>query len=76
MTQTLGERLKTLRQKLGITQEDVARARGCSKQFVSYVETGKKRVPKSWGLWQINMNKYNNFLHDLKKDLEYVKKVD
>ena len=38
----LGKRIKTERQKRGLTQEGLAEAAGISNNFVSYIENGKK----------------------------------
>lgn len=41
--QSVGARVAELRARRKLSQEDLAAAAGCSKSFVSQLETGKKR---------------------------------
>lgn len=42
---SFGEQLEALRKTASLTQEAVAAAIGCSRQFVAAVERGTKRLP-------------------------------
>ena len=41
---TIGKRLKSARESLGFTQEQVARYIGTSREAISYIETGARPV--------------------------------
>lgn len=49
---TLGERLKERRLELGMTLEAVGDMAGCSKQFVSQIEQGKREIPSKNSGWK------------------------
>ncbi len=69
MTQTLGQRLKQKRLDAGLTQQQVALAYGCTKQFVCLVEQGKKPPPKSWAIFKVtvDLSEYERILQKLCK---------
>lgn len=47
MSSSVSERLKRARQKMGLTQQEVATALGISREQVSYFETGSRPVSLS-----------------------------
>ena len=49
---TLGERLKERRLELGLTLRFIGKCMGCSKQFVSQIEQGKRDIPRKNPNWR------------------------
>ena len=47
MAQTLGERLKAVRRRLGMSQEELATRSGVSQEVIEIVESGKRRYMRS-----------------------------
>ena len=47
MEQTLGERLKAVRRRLGMSQEELALRSGVTKEAIEVVESGKRLYMRS-----------------------------
>ena len=47
MEQTLGERLKAVRRRLGMSQEELALKSGVTQEAIEIVESGKRRYMRS-----------------------------
>ena len=47
MAQTLGERLKAVRRRLGMSQEELALRSGVTQEAIEVVESGKRRYMRS-----------------------------
>lgn len=62
MKSIIGKRIKGLRELLGLTQTDVARVAGVSKEYISMVEAGK-RLP--------SLEILTKFSESFKKDMSY-----
>ena len=53
MAQTLGERLKAVRRRLGMSQEELATRSGVTQQSIDGVECGKRHSMRSGHLGRI-----------------------
>ena len=47
MEQTLGERLRAVRRRLGMSQEELALRSGVTQEAIEVVESGKRRYMRS-----------------------------
>lgn len=49
----LSERIRYVRESVGMNQAEFPRALGCTQAFISFLESGKKKASKAW-LFQVS----------------------